>query len=111
MGLKFISGQKINRPVSGSFEASRNREPIGLATQVFALKEGDTTEAYKREDGAFIIAQLKKIKSTSGNSSKDKEQIRQLQDDLKREFSNDILTQYNIYLRGKYPVEMKNSAL
>jgi peptidyl-prolyl cis-trans isomerase D len=104
--LKIDAAKKIDRPVESALD-EESKIPAPLAKQLFSIKAGASTDAYKTADGSFVIAKLKSITNADVQEIK----LRNLETDLKDDFVNDVLSQYNTFLRKKYPVSVNQSLL
>lgn len=96
--------QVIRRPAGGqSFVAvGEAGEPVGLAQELFTLREGQNTKAYRAADGSFVVGVLRGINPAQADDASS--EMAQIQESLKESFADDILAQYNDYLRSKIKV-------
>jgi peptidyl-prolyl cis-trans isomerase D len=106
MGLKFKTSDKIKRPSADFADDAKNDIPRQLTTELFDLERGDSTSYYLTSKGGYMIARLNEIK----DGKFDKNRVASLEDGLKKDFTDDVLNQYNMYLRKQYPIE-KNETL
>ncbi|MCE3232614.1 MAG: peptidylprolyl isomerase [Rickettsiaceae bacterium] len=104
--LKLVESKTISRPADLDDE-EKEILPHPLTKQLFALKVGHASGAYKTSDGSFVIAKLKDIKESPVQKTK----LLSIENSLKDDFSEDILAQYNTYLRKEYPVKINESLL
>lgn len=109
-GLKIKADQKISRPTNEEFLSGLGgNEPVLLANELFKTEIGKPTGAYRAEDGSFYIAVLKGVEKADKEASKSS--YLKMQEAAKEEFSNDILAQYNTYLRSMYNIQVNTSML
>lgn len=107
MALKIKPAKKVTRPSPNSFMEGVEGEPVALAEELFRLNDGGVTGAYEAEDGSFMIGQLKEIKEADMKE----DDLSKLENSLKDNFADDVLSQYNTYLRRHYPVLVNKGAL
>jgi len=106
MKLKLKEDEKINRPVVDLSLDSENELPVYFSSEIFSIKRGESTSYHLSSNGDYIIGKLKDIKDVQF----DKKRLSSLERSLKKDFTDDILQQYNYFLRKEYPVT-KNETL
>ncbi|PIR37394.1 MAG: hypothetical protein COV35_09890 [Alphaproteobacteria bacterium CG11_big_fil_rev_8_21_14_0_20_39_49] len=107
MGLKFKMSDEIKRPSPEAFLDDKSGVPTQLSLELFGLKKGESTSYYLSDKGEYVIGKLADIK----DSQVDKGKLANLEESLKRDFTDDILRQYNYFLRKQYPVEKNENML
>jgi peptidyl-prolyl cis-trans isomerase D len=107
LSLKTAVSKKISRPSEDALSDKEASIPPALAKQLFNIKTDEATDAYQSADGSFIVAKLKSIKDADVQETK----LHNLETSLKDDFVNDVLSQYNTFLRKKYPVTVNQSLL
>jgi len=105
--VKVKKDKELRRPTSNDIMGGNDGLSPRLTTQVFGLKANESTEAYRNSDGSFSVATLKKVKKAKADDAK----MSSLADDLSNDFTDDIMTQYNTYLRNQYPVTVNETLL
>lgn len=76
--------------------------PNEIVEELFSLKVGGYSSAYRRQDGAYVIARLESINPSSKTGEHSPEKIKA---EMEQEILDDILAEYSLYLRDKYSVE------
>ncbi|MDA0781467.1 MAG: SurA N-terminal domain-containing protein [Rickettsiales bacterium] len=107
MGLKFKMSDEIKRPSPDAFLDNEGGVPAQLSLELFGLKKGESTSYYLSDKGEYVMGKLADIK----DSQVDKGKLANLEESLKRDFTDDILRQYNYFLRKQYPVEENENML
>jgi peptidyl-prolyl cis-trans isomerase D len=104
--LKVTPAKKFDR---ADIEAGElhNDVPFDVEKQLFDIKVGEATDAYKAADGSFVIARLKQINKAAVQETK----LHNFESNLKEDFTDDILRQYNVFLRKEYPVELNEKLM
>ena len=102
LSLKLKTGETVNRPVANAMPS--HTFPTALLEEVFGDKVGDTTNAYKTDKDAYVIARLSSVipfkqeGKASGHAA--------LLSEMEKSSENDIFEQYNMLMRKHYPVSI-----
>jgi peptidyl-prolyl cis-trans isomerase D len=106
LGLKLKAQKLVSRPAK-DLEEGDKEVPQELALELFKLKENGATQPQKTENGELVIGQLKQIKAAVPDEAK----LNNMASNLKEDFANDVLSQYNLFLRKKYDVKINKELL
>lgn len=101
LNVKIETGKLISRNDNSSLAL-----PDGLKQEIFLRNNGEHTEAYEN-DGAYSIAL---VRSTI-KAPKDIKKLNAIKLDISSGSVNDLLEQYNVHLRKRYPVSINESML
>lgn len=99
--VQIETGKKIGR-----VSEKQEELPEGLREEIFTRKSGEHTGAYPHGKG-HIIALVREVMPAANDELK----LNMVKQELASGIANDIMEQYNVYLRGKYPVSVNEQLL
>ncbi len=109
LGVKLKTAQKIVRPSAkqNNEDGDAEKTPDALSLSVFTLKKDGVTAPVKTRDGSYVLAKLREIKEPEFQNSK----LKNVQTSLRENLVDDVLSQYNTFLRKEYPVSVNKALL
>lgn len=109
LGLSLQTSGKIGRmndTVSNNSELKDKILTSGFVQELFRLRTHEVSGAYPLPSGEYIIGILEGVHAAP---EPDETDLLTLKDELKGQFSNDVMAQYLSYLRDKYEVDIKTA--
>lgn len=81
--------------------------PRGLVLELFNIQPHHYTGAYKAGPDSYMLAMLDKVTPASANP--DSKMIADIKHDLQQSLQHDVVSDYLMYLRHKYPISVNAS--
>jgi peptidyl-prolyl cis-trans isomerase D len=98
--------EQVKRLTSQFASNNESNLPISLINELFLIKKGEITSSHKDKDGEHLIAIVKDI--IHPTPEKDKDEMKQIKEEVENSSLQDLSEQYLTYLRMKHGVTVTN---
>ncbi len=100
---QFNVSVKRSKELTRAAARERSALPLDLVDALFALQKGEVSEAYAAPSGGYVIATLAEVIPADMTDVAARRAVRQ---QLRETLSQELLTQYMVYLQQRYPVDI-----
>ena len=109
--MELLPNQIITKAEGEELPATLPELPDALQEEILQLAIGQVSKPYLEKNGAMVIAQLRSITQAELSQQEREQHLSDIENELKKQFVDEIFMQYLNFLRQKYPVNIYQSQM